>query len=341
MKTVVGLYDQFEDAQSAVKALRDADFSANDINMVASDENGRYSRYLNGDPSQKEDVKSGAGKGAGLGAVLGGLGGLLAGLGALTIPVIGPVIAAGPIVTTLVGAGAGAVAGGIVGALVDIGVPEDRAKDYAEGIRRGGTLVTVQAQVQQASKADAILRSFNPVDIDERSQQWKQGAQVPVTGEHDVHRHDQSQMETTSQDKHIPVTGHQANATVPVVEEDQRVAKREADRGGGRVESHTAEVPVEKGVNMERTGLEWNNYDQRFRQDYQSRFGSGQYQYNYYQPVYRLGYDLANNPQFKGYDWTQMEPIARREYQRRSISGSWQAMKEAVRFAWESAANRA
>lgn len=120
MQTVVGLYDHFEDAQQAVQALRDAGFESNRISMIASDAEGRYSQYLQGDEAKKQDLGDGTAKGAGIGAVLGGLGGLLVGLGALAIPGIGPVIAAGPIITTLAGAGVGAVAGGMVGALVDI-----------------------------------------------------------------------------------------------------------------------------------------------------------------------------------------------------------------------------
>jgi hypothetical protein len=293
MKTVVGLFDRFEDAQACVQDLRDHDFSANDINMVASDENGRYSRYLQGDTSQKQDVKSGAGTGAGIGAVLGGVGGLLAGLGALTIPVIGPVIAAGPIVTALVGAGAGAVAGGIVGALVDMGVPEDRAKFYAEGIRKGGTLVTVQCNDQQASLAESILTQHNPVNINEREQQWQQEAPIPVTGS--------SNMDTA-----------------PVAEQGTRMGYRE----GQRVED------------------DWGNYDTRFRHDFETRFNGANYDYNMYQPVYRMGYDLAHDPQYQDYDWTQVEPLARTEYQRRGLMGSWQDVKDAVRFAWESATRR-
>src|SRR5690606_38716981 len=109
----------------------------------------------------------GAGVGAGIGAVLGGLGGLLVGLGALTIPGIGPVIAAGPLaaaLTGLAGAGAGAVAGGVtgglIGALTGLGVPEENAQYYAEGIRRGGVLVTARVADNRTSEAVDILNRY-------------------------------------------------------------------------------------------------------------------------------------------------------------------------------------
>lgn len=225
MRTVVALYDRFEDAQQAVRALRDAGYEQNDINMVARDASGDYSRYLESDrEGAREQVKDGAATGAGIGAVLGGLGGLLLGLGALAIPGIGPVIAAGPIVTTLAGAGVGAVAGGLVGALVDMGIPEEHANLYAEGIRRGGTLVVVRTQDNQAEQARMLLNRFTPVDIENRSGNWRQnqwtgfnesgqplsaeemefnrtGASMPVTGRDFNRNMNQGTMVDQNQDR--------------------------------------------------------------------------------------------------------------------------------------------
>src|SRR5512142_2739372 len=199
MRTVVGLYNAFEDAQHAVQALRDAGFNKEDINLVARDPNGEFKRYMDlNKQGQTQDVSDGAATGAGIGAILGGLGGLLVGLGALAIPGVGPIIAAGPIVSTLAGAGAGAVAGGIVGALVDMGIPEEHAKAYAEGIRQGGTLVTVRTPDEQSTRAMQIMEQFNPVDI-KRQLQGSRGStdttQVQDTEERQMNR------------EAIPVTG--------------------------------------------------------------------------------------------------------------------------------------
>jgi hypothetical protein len=81
---------------------------------------------------------------AGIGAVLGGAAGLLAGLSAFVLPGLGAVVAAGWLVSALAGAVAGGAAGGVVGALIEAGVSEDDAAGYAEGVRRGGTLVTIR-----------------------------------------------------------------------------------------------------------------------------------------------------------------------------------------------------
>jgi len=121
-----------------------------------------------------------AGTGAVGGGILGGLAGLLVGLGALTIPGIGPVLAAGPLAaalgTTLAGAGIGAAAGGLVGALVGIGVPEEEAEYYAEGVRRGGVLVSVHASDATADDATSALRSSGALDVETEREQGTWGS---------------------------------------------------------------------------------------------------------------------------------------------------------------------
>jgi hypothetical protein len=67
-------------------------------------------------------------------SAVGGAVGLLAGLGLLAIPGIGPVVAAGWLVSTAAGAAAGGATGGLIGALTQAGVSEEDAHVYAEGV---------------------------------------------------------------------------------------------------------------------------------------------------------------------------------------------------------------
>lgn len=168
-KTVVALYDNLDTAQTAVRDLIDNGFSRDDISVVRTNQRGDYTT---GNMAHGESDASSAAAGAGIGAVLGGLAGLLVGLGALAIPGIGPIVAAGPLATALAGAGLGAATGGLVGALADAGVPEDDAGNYAEGVRRGGTLVTVRTEEDQVERAADILNRFAPVDINQRAGEW-------------------------------------------------------------------------------------------------------------------------------------------------------------------------
>jgi uncharacterized membrane protein len=163
--TVSALYDRAEDAHNAVRDLVDNGFPNRNISVVLSDAAGEYAAY-HGEPLPDDALDAGSG------ALVGGLAGLVIGLVALAIPGIGPVIAAGPIAAAIVGAGAGAVTGGIIGSLVDLGVDEDYAEYYSEGIRRGGTLVTVYG-IDNVSLATDILNRYHPIDIEERADQWR------------------------------------------------------------------------------------------------------------------------------------------------------------------------
>lgn len=164
MAVATGLFDTEAEAAEAVRALRDAGIPDADISLISN----VADRQL----EQETLVADDAGTGAGVGAVLGGAGGLLAGLGLLTIPGIGPVVAGGWLLATAVGAVAGAVvggaAGGLVGALTEAGVSEADAHVYAEGIRRGGTLVTVRTGPDHADLADEILHDTQRVDVQTR-----------------------------------------------------------------------------------------------------------------------------------------------------------------------------
>jgi uncharacterized membrane protein len=171
---VVALYDNLEDAKDAVEELHARGFLRDNISLIANDVGGKYARRLGKerDLDEKSAVDTTA-EGAGLGAITGGLAGLLLGLSALAVPGIGPVLAAGPLVAGLVGAGIGAATGGLLGALVEAGVPEEEAHYYAEGIRRGGTLVAVNTTQDNTNEAVDILDSYDPVDIERRAGVWR------------------------------------------------------------------------------------------------------------------------------------------------------------------------
>lgn len=170
MRTITGLFDTRDHAEIAVRALKDAGVGSEDISIVARDSDGT-------DHTDGEEVAEGAGAGAGIGAAVGGAGGLLAGLGMLAIPGIGPVVAGGWLLATAVGAATGAVVGGatggLIGALSDAGVDERDAHVYAEGVRRGGTLVTARVEDVEADAAQAILSRANGVDISERRKDYE------------------------------------------------------------------------------------------------------------------------------------------------------------------------
>lgn len=172
--TVSRLYDNYSDAQQAVRDLEAAGVSSSDISIVANNSESWFDgSKVDRDRDGVDDRAEGAGKGAGIGAGLGGAAGLMAGLGMLAIPGLGPVVAAGWLAATAVGAAAGAATGGVIGALTEAGVSEEDANVYAEGVRRGGTLVSARVPDGDRSRLEGIL-DRSAVNIGDRGIAYRQ-----------------------------------------------------------------------------------------------------------------------------------------------------------------------
>jgi stress response protein YsnF len=229
-KTVIGLFNNLEEAQNVVKDLVARGIERDDIGFMANEKQvtpGRTEMAREGG-----DVASGALAGAGTGAAIGGVAGLALALAPLAIPGIGPIVAAGPIAAALTGAGLGAVTGGLIGGLTRLGVPDEDAHYYAEGVRRGGILVTVAADDErEAQMAADILRRHGAVDIDQRASEWKR------QGWKGRFEADTSTTPSAENER-----------TVPVTEEELVVGRRNVERGAVRVYSRVSEQPgdVEK-----------------------------------------------------------------------------------------------
>ena len=173
--TISRLYDNYSDAQRAVRGLESAGIPHSDISIVANNSDNWYNnggKKIDRDGDGVDDRAEGAGKGAGIGAGVGGAAGLLAGLGLLAIPGLGPVVAAGWLAATAVGAAAGAATGGIVGALTEAGVSKEDAPLYAEGVRRGGTLVSARVPDNDRARFEAVLNQ-SAVNLRDRSAAWQ------------------------------------------------------------------------------------------------------------------------------------------------------------------------
>jgi len=273
-KTIVGLFDTLTEAQGAVQELINKGFPRDNISIAANNTAGEYAQS-----TASSEEWSGTATGAAAGATIGGIGGLLVGLGALAIPGIGPVVAAGPLIAALTGAGIGAVAGGLIGALTDVGVPEEEAGYYAEGVRRGGTLVTVNADDSRVDQAIDILEDHNAVDVEQRASSWKQSGWTgysstakPYTADEIMRERERYRTTTptpstvstaaagaaATSPRPIPpqpnrrdpsVTGGK-ETTLPVIEEEMQVGKRTVSRGGVRVYTRVTEKPVEEQVQL-------------------------------------------------------------------------------------------
>ena len=263
-KTVTALYENYPTANSVVEDLVKHGFQRDDISIMAQE------ALTKDDIRVPEEETSGTAIGAGVGAAIGGAGGLIIGLSALAIPGIGPIIAAGPLVAALVGAGVGAAAGGLIGALTDIGVPEEEAHYYAEGVRRGGVLVTVHAADDTAERVASVLATHHPIDLSQRVEEWRQSgwsrfdaAAEPAALAHstpasvrapdnayDAKAHTAvAAAPQTREHERTPTHDTMKETTIPVVEEALQVGKRQTERDV-HVRTSVTETPVEETVRL-------------------------------------------------------------------------------------------
>jgi hypothetical protein len=307
----------------------------------------------------------GAGVGAGVGAALGGIGGLLVGLGALAIPGIGPVLAAGPLAAALggvAGAGAGAVAGGaaggLVGALSEMGVNEEHAGYYAEGIRRGGTLVAIQTDDEDVDKARRLMNEHHPVDINERGTQWRQSGWSGFQPGRQPEGEIESKPEETYERNKPAEPTPQNEFVESIYEKNAGLAGRQPE---GEIESkpeatyernepheHTAqsefvESVYEKNVAFEAgkrgpSGVtDYSNYEDDFHTHFNETYSSRGFEYGRFAPAYRYGLEVANLEAFRGSDWTEVEPQARHQWEMYHPDTPWEEVKSAVHHAWSQA----
>jgi hypothetical protein len=173
-QVVTRLFDTSADAESAVRELEAVGVRHQDIAFVCNDEFSRRQATQ----VDEGDVPGHASRvAAEVGGEVGGVAGLLAGIGALAIPGIGPVMAAGWVVSAiagaLIGVTVGSAAGGLVGALTHHGVHEADAHVFAEGVCRGGTLVSVKVPHDLVSGVEAIFDRFAGVDAATRGAEYR------------------------------------------------------------------------------------------------------------------------------------------------------------------------
>lgn len=140
---LTGMFRDRESAEGAYNSALSRGYTKDDVNLMMTDET-RDKYFADGDDS---NLGSKALEGAGTGSAIGGtLGAIIGGIAAIGTNVLLPglgLVVAGPLAAALAGAGAGGLTGGLVGALIGSGIPEDRAREYEEGVKSGGIVMGV------------------------------------------------------------------------------------------------------------------------------------------------------------------------------------------------------
>jgi uncharacterized protein (TIGR02271 family) len=160
--------------------------------------------------------------------------------------------------------------GGFWSSLKDLFVPDEDRYAYAEGIRRGGALVSAEVDEGALDHAMNILEHQGAVDIDAQEAEWRKSgwsgyqadtttsgtvATMPSTPEVGVAATDMLSTGTAAATSRATMPAATATTVragadevIPIVEEQIRVGKRDVERGRVRVRTYVVETPVTEQV---------------------------------------------------------------------------------------------
>ena len=141
--------------------------------------------------------------------------------------------------------------------LGDFFFPDEDRYTYAEGLSRGGVLVTVTGLT--AAHYDQVLDILDDegtVDLAEREESWRSEGWGGYEGS--PHATEARTVgSSVSDDGSYADTSAQADdESIPIVEERLRVGKRDTSHGRVRVRAYTVEEPVSETVNLREDRIE-------------------------------------------------------------------------------------
>jgi uncharacterized protein (TIGR02271 family) len=354
--TIVGVYDSHEHAQMATDALLAAGFSRDALQMTPYDEEQYPGQKIDGDQVSYSGVRA------------------------------------------------------------LFGMEEDREHHdaYSEAIRRGSYVVAISAGDEDIDRVTDVMSRFDPIDIKERTSHWKQHGwsgfdeKAPSLSKQEI----EQERAAYSQSRKPPTEA----SSIPVIEEQLEVGKREVQRGGVRVFQRVTEKPVhesvqlrEEHVNVERRPVDLPAsevnlaaFDERtielreareepvvsktarvveevvvsketqqhtehiadsvrrtdveieqlqspsnaasgnralddadFRRHWQSAYGQTGGQYEDYDSAYRYGSTVAGSDRYRNYQWSEVEPDLRSDWETVHPESAWEKVKDAVRYGAE------
>ncbi len=151
------------------------------LNIVAGNESNRHKDYLDKAKKASESTAAAAASGASFG---GGVG-IVATLVALSIPGVGPFIAAGAMASVLAGLGIGAVSGGLISAFHHMGISHEEAPLYEEAVRRGAIMLIAKVDDPSEPQVTDLMRRGGARDLREEADTWRaSGWKGPHTDPH-------------------------------------------------------------------------------------------------------------------------------------------------------------
>ena len=129
---------------------------------------------------------------------------------------------------------------GVLDTLRSHDIPHERVDLYAEALRRGAVLLVARVDDDDAQEIAAELDRLGSLDLDAAGQRWRESG---WTG-----------FDATSQPyDEAALTAERADLereSIPIVEEQVAIGKRQVQRGGIRVRTFITEQPVHETVQL-------------------------------------------------------------------------------------------
>lgn len=130
---------------------------------------------------------------------------------------------------------------------------DEHATRYQGAVSGGKNVITVTADsLEEVERAADIVESFGPIDIDEHSSGMGASGAMLAGSQSGMSSSSMSAQSATSQNQSALTSSSMqrdtATQSIPVVEEQLKVGKREVQRGGVRIFSRVVETPVNETV---------------------------------------------------------------------------------------------
>ncbi len=247
------------------------------------------------------------------------------------------------------------------------------AGHYAEHVRRGGSVVVVDVgDESRVDEARAALASAGAVDIDRRTEAWREEGYSGFDAESRPYRSDEVQAERSRGERAVPGVEEELEVSkrpvdldaVRVVSREERadIQRRPVDRPATDADLRAADsgaIELESSYSTASSGSDTMSAARTFSSDDSSQSGMSWQERNPNAPAYderqragssmnpedevayRYGSTLRSDQRYAGRaSWDDVEADARADWSQRNPDSNWERAKAAVRSGWESMTGR-
>lgn len=318
--TIIGLFDDMNDAQNAYDALLDDGLLPHDLSVVAhADIPVAKGTHMPEFPRAPASAEADEAVGAAHPYHLRG---------------IGKAFVAGPLAARL----SDGARDSLLRALMDLDLHEDQAGLYSEAVRRGGALLIVH-DAAVAERAAGIFAQHNVVDTGERVQFWRRmgwngfdenrsplaAAELRQEREWARRRLEQRPGEGFPADG---AGGGVWSGKAPHTDDEKRI--EEHARAEWLEAAHADLIGPEAGP--PHFG-DRSPYDDHFRHHHRMLYGNKAGVYEEYKPAYEYGALLGESDRYTDRDWSEVAIDAQRKWEE-THPQTWERYRDAVRYGW-------